>query len=164
MRFRRVTMSGQKQNLNVCCLRGQYVRVSLSTKASVGDYENVFFYLGDLLSLCWEREIEAAHQDPSEGSEDAMRQHPFVQYDVTRPWQNMTTSLRAAQTQEMFLNDFRNTFRVQDTQFVSIQMLYARGKTSQHLGNTSATLPPHCVLVMPRTSTCNIQHSCRFIL
>ena len=43
----------------------------------------------------------------------------IVSRDVARPWQNVATLLRAAQTQEMFLKIFNYILCVQDTKFVS---------------------------------------------
>ena len=70
-----------------------------------------------------------------------------MSYDVVRPWQNVATLLRAAQTIEMFLKAFRNILCPLHTICIRHKCC-ARGKTSQHLGSTitSSMLPPQCFL------------------
>ena len=91
-----------------------------------------------------------------------------MSYDVARPWHNASTLLRAARKQEMFLKILRNIFCVQDTKFGVRHKCCARGKTSQHLGNTitSAMLLPQCVLVLlpPYLRAALIQNPINFSL
>ena len=74
----------------------------------------------------------------------------IVSCDVARPWQNTATFLRAARTQGNVSEDFQKYFFCPGHQICVRHKFFARGKTSQHLGNmitpanvSAATMCPH---------------------
>ena len=63
--------------------------------------------------------------------------------DVARPWQIVATLLRAAQTQAMYMEVFRNILYVQNTKFVSptnVARVAKRVGKHYHVGTLAATM------------------------